>query len=195
MEKPALRWNLLGTNCKAGLFEYCLFSRSYLHFMQDPLGKIVPALGDIPLNMMEATKEDRFRVLPWPNNISVANLVEPVNKLNKKLLESINESENVYMSSTVVDGAYIIRCAIGATLTEERHGISAWKDPGSLTYRNHSEKFSNLEPMVDDRVIDIIKGPETYTFYMPHAEVTITLQDVEDLLRLPVDGKAITGSM
>ncbi|KAK7814143.1 hypothetical protein CFP56_003812 [Quercus suber] len=27
------------------------------------------------------------------------------------------------MSSTVVDGAYIIRCAIGATLTERRHVI------------------------------------------------------------------------
>ena len=68
-----------------------------------------------------------FRVLPWPNNISVANHVEPVNELNKKLLESINDSGNVYMSSTVVDGAYIIRCAIGATLTEERHVIRAWK--------------------------------------------------------------------
>ena len=31
------------------------------------------------------------------------------------------------MSPTVVDGVYIIRCAIGATLTEERHVIMAWK--------------------------------------------------------------------
>ena len=68
-----------------------------------------------------------FRVLPWPNDISVAYHVERVNELNKKLLESINESGNVYMSSSVVDGAYIIRCAIGATLTEERHVIRAWK--------------------------------------------------------------------
>nr|POF14829.1 tyrosine/dopa decarboxylase 3 [Quercus suber] len=68
-----------------------------------------------------------FRVLPWPNDISVAYHVERVNELNKKLLESINESGNMYMSSTVVDGAYIIRCAIGATLTEERHVIRAWK--------------------------------------------------------------------
>ncbi|KAM4113422.1 hypothetical protein ACJW30_05G219100 [Castanea mollissima] len=55
-----------------------------------------------------------FRVLPWPND-------------NNKLLESIIGSGNVYMSSTMVDGAYIIRCAIGATLTEERHVIRAWK--------------------------------------------------------------------
>ncbi|KAM3749857.1 hypothetical protein ACB098_05G217400 [Castanea mollissima] len=71
-------------------------------------------------------KQER-EVLPWPNDNSVANQVECANELNKKLLESINGSGNVYMSSTMVDGAYIIRCAIGATLTEERHVIRAWK--------------------------------------------------------------------
>ncbi|KAM3749855.1 hypothetical protein ACB098_05G217200 [Castanea mollissima] len=61
--------------------------------------------------------DDRFEVVA-PRNFAL---------LNKKLLESINGSGNVYMSSTMVDGAYIIRCAIGATLTEERHVIRAWK--------------------------------------------------------------------
>ena len=103
--------------------------------------------------------------------------------------------------------------------------INLWfccvQDLGALTCRSRSEEFSKLKPMVDNWVVDIIKGlglegllktpgreidhglimalverwwPETHTFHMPHGEVTITLQDVKVLLGLPVDDEAITGS-
>ncbi|GMY38298.1 tyrosine/dopa decarboxylase 5 [Fagus crenata] len=68
-----------------------------------------------------------FRFLPWSNGGDNYDDVECANVLNQKLLESINGSGQVYMSPTVVDKVYIIRCAIGATLTEERHVIGAWK--------------------------------------------------------------------
>jgi aromatic-L-amino-acid decarboxylase len=52
---------------------------------------------------------------------------EHVNELNRKLLESINMSGSIYMTHTVVEGMYVIRFAVGATLVEERHIIMAWK--------------------------------------------------------------------
>ncbi|XP_075636544.1 serine/threonine-protein phosphatase 7 long form homolog [Castanea sativa] len=75
--------------------------------------------------------------------------------------------------------------------------------------------------MVDDRVLDIVKRIgleglyrtpfreldhnlitafverwrlETHTFHLPHGEMTITLQDVEVLLGIPIDGEAIVGT-
>ena len=75
--------------------------------------------------------------------------------------------------------------------------------------------------MVDDRILDIVKRVgleglhrtpsrqiyhnlitafvkrwrlETHTFQLPHGERTITLQDVEVLLGIPIDGEAIVGT-
>ncbi|CAD6333274.1 unnamed protein product [Miscanthus lutarioriparius] len=48
------------------------------------------------------------------------------NELNRRLLEAVNATGRVYMSSAVVGGVYILRCAIGNSLTEERHVREAW---------------------------------------------------------------------
>ena len=37
--------------------------------------------------------------------------------------------------------------------------------------------------------------PETYTFHLPIGECTVTLEDVYMLLGIPIDGKAIIGSV
>ncbi|KAG4990279.1 hypothetical protein GLYMA_09G021700v4 [Glycine max] len=52
---------------------------------------------------------------------------DAANEINRKLLDSINGSGLVYMTHAIVGGAFVIRCAIGATLTEKTHVIMAWK--------------------------------------------------------------------
>ncbi|EEE50868.1 hypothetical protein OsJ_31323 [Oryza sativa Japonica Group] len=50
------------------------------------------------------------------------------NELNRRLLEEVNAaSSGPYMSSANVGGVYMLRCAVGSTLTEERHVREAWK--------------------------------------------------------------------
>ncbi|KAF8029022.1 hypothetical protein BT93_E1637 [Corymbia citriodora subsp. variegata] len=50
-----------------------------------------------------------------------------VNRFNAQLLRNINASGQVFMSHTMVEGVYVIRFAVGATLVSERHVIMAWK--------------------------------------------------------------------
>ncbi|BFG28173.1 hypothetical protein CerSpe_144470 [Prunus speciosa] len=70
-----------------------------------------------------------FRISP--SAISKANPTPSdekcVNEVNCKLLEAINGSGQVYMSHAVVGGMYVLRCTIGASLTEEKHVTMAWK--------------------------------------------------------------------
>ena len=95
------------------------------------------------------------------------------------------------------------------------------QDPGPLTCRGRNDEFRKRRPMVDDRVLDIVKRvgleglyrtpsreidhnlittfierwrPETHTLHLPHGEITITLQDVEVLLGIPITGEAIVGT-
>ena len=50
-----------------------------------------------------------------------------VEGLNWMLLDQINSIGSVYMNHTIVDGVYMLRCAMGSTLTEELHVVAAWK--------------------------------------------------------------------
>nr|GMD20122.1 tyrosine decarboxylase 1 [Ipomoea batatas] len=68
-----------------------------------------------------------FRLLPPQNDEDLAN------KLNRDLLDA------------VLSGKYVLRFAVGAPLTEERHVIAAWKvlqDEGAALLRN-SSKMAN----------------------------------------------------
>ncbi|XP_022726615.1 tyrosine/DOPA decarboxylase 1-like [Durio zibethinus] len=49
------------------------------------------------------------------------------NEFNRKLLESMNASGRIYITHAQVDGIYMLRFAVGATLTEDKHVIMAWK--------------------------------------------------------------------
>ncbi|KAF2306850.1 hypothetical protein GH714_022002 [Hevea brasiliensis] len=48
-------------------------------------------------------------------------------KLNRQLLFAVNESGRAFMTHGVAGGVYFLRCAIGSTLTEERHVSELWK--------------------------------------------------------------------
>ncbi|KAK9990849.1 hypothetical protein SO802_025834 [Lithocarpus litseifolius] len=93
------------------------------------------------------------------------------------------------------------------------------EDPGPLTCRGRSKEMAIIT-MQDNRVIDIVKlvgleglfrapskgidhclitalverwRPETHTFHFPHGEMSITLEDVEVILGLPIDGEVLIG--
>ncbi|KAF3450361.1 hypothetical protein FNV43_RR06441 [Rhamnella rubrinervis] len=65
-----------------------------------------------------------------------------INDVNEKLLESINASGRSYMTHTVIDGMFVLRCAIGATLTEEPHIIMA-----SKVVKQHADAILNMSTL------------------------------------------------
>ncbi|KAG8389141.1 hypothetical protein BUALT_Bualt02G0198300 [Buddleja alternifolia] len=62
-----------------------------------------------------------FRLLPNPNNEEFGN------ELNHELLEAVNSTGKLFISHTVLSNKYVLRFAVGAPLTEERHVVAAWK--------------------------------------------------------------------
>ena len=97
------------------------------------------------------------------------------------------------------------------------------QDLGALTCRGRNDEFRKRRLIVvDDRVVDIVNRvgleglyrtpcreidhnlitafverwrPETHTFHLPHGETMITLQDVEVILGIPINGEAIVGTL
>ncbi|KAJ0816003.1 putative pyridoxal phosphate-dependent decarboxylase, pyridoxal phosphate-dependent transferase [Helianthus annuus] len=51
---------------------------------------------------------------------------EDSKRLTQTLLDSLNASGLVYMTHAVIEGVYVIRVAIGATLTEDKHVRMLW---------------------------------------------------------------------
>ncbi|KAK4794712.1 hypothetical protein SAY86_012706 [Trapa natans] len=52
---------------------------------------------------------------------------DTVNKVNEAFLQRINRTGRVFITHAVVEGTYVMRFAVGATLMEERHVRMAWK--------------------------------------------------------------------
>ncbi|KAF4361260.1 hypothetical protein F8388_001149 [Cannabis sativa] len=64
-----------------------------------------------------------------------------VNEVNQKLMESINGSGGIYMTHSIVGGIYLLRFAVGATLTQESHVIEAWN-----VVKQHAHAILNSIP-------------------------------------------------
>jgi aromatic-L-amino-acid decarboxylase len=47
--------------------------------------------------------------------------------VNRRLMDRLNASGKLYLTHTKLDGRFVLRMAIGGTLTEDRHVAQAWK--------------------------------------------------------------------
>ncbi|XP_022747493.1 tyrosine decarboxylase 1-like [Durio zibethinus] len=77
-------------------------------------------------------KDDRFEIVVPRKFALVCFRLKPKKEaegteLNCKLLDAINSSGRAFMTHAIVGRIYVIRCAIGTTLTEEHHVDALWK--------------------------------------------------------------------
>ncbi|XP_056851042.1 phenylacetaldehyde synthase isoform X1 [Raphanus sativus] len=63
-----------------------------------------------------------FRMVPTDDNDE-----KKCNRRNLELLEAVNSSGKLFISHTALSGKIVLRCAIGAPLTEEKHVKETWK--------------------------------------------------------------------
>jgi len=52
---------------------------------------------------------------------------EHIDKLNREFLERINDTGKAFLTQTILRGKFVLRMAIGARVTEERHVKEAWE--------------------------------------------------------------------
>jgi aromatic-L-amino-acid decarboxylase len=72
-------------------------------------------------------EDDRFElVAPAPLNL-VCFRYQGNDDHNKKLLEKLNQSGELYLTHTVLNNQFTLRFCVGQTNTEEHHVIQAWK--------------------------------------------------------------------
>jgi len=72
-------------------------------------------------------EHDRFElVVPPPLNLVCFRHLGG-DDINQKLLERLNQSGELYLTHTVLDGRYTLRFCIGQTHTETRHVEAAWR--------------------------------------------------------------------
>ncbi|KAH7855510.1 hypothetical protein Vadar_025669 [Vaccinium darrowii] len=85
-----------------------------------------------------------YRVLPSAVGDSLKSCDEKlVNEFNRKLLASINETGRVYMTHDVVGRVYLIRFAVGVTLTDYRH-VKLLRTTDMLIWHGASSKTAQM---------------------------------------------------
>nr|WMX25289.1 aromatic amino acid decarboxylase TyDC2 [Lophophora williamsii] len=68
---------------------------------------------------------------------------ESLNELNAELLESINSAGRIYMTHTLVEGIFVLRFAVGSTLTQPHHVSYAWREIQDHTDRILARKIQS----------------------------------------------------
>ena len=62
-----------------------------------------------------------------------------LDRLNERLLESVNATGEIFVSHTKLDGRYVIRLAVGNMRTTETHVARAW-----ALFEEHAARLASL---------------------------------------------------
>ncbi|KAJ8439856.1 hypothetical protein Cgig2_003922 [Carnegiea gigantea] len=69
--------------------------------------------------------------------------------LNKELLEQVNSTGWVYMTHAIAGGVYMLRFAVGSTLTQEHRVVAAWK--ASESCKQKPRVHPRLDPVLSEK--------------------------------------------